>query len=136
MFSAAFDDNKVLASGSTDCTIKLWDTAADDLLRTLVGHGGGVNSVAFGNKNNVFVSRSADRTIKLWDTNTWDLLRTLLRTGHDSYVSSVVFNSNNILVSGSGDEYNSLFFISSLPLISLRVVSKFSPFFEIYYIYK
>ena len=63
--SVAFDSNDILASGSYDRTIKLWNKNTGDLLRTLNGHGNWVWSVAF-DSNNILASGSWDSTIKLW----------------------------------------------------------------------
>jgi WD40 repeat protein len=41
-------------------------------------------------------------TVKLWNKHNGDLLRTLI--GHQGYVLSVAFASNNILASGSEDK--------------------------------
>lgn len=40
-------DRRWIASGSRDQTIKVWDAATGDELRTLKGHTDGVKSVAF-----------------------------------------------------------------------------------------
>ena len=56
----------MLASGSRDSTIKLWNKNTGELLRTLSGHGAAVTSVAF-DANDMFASGSIDYTIKLWD---------------------------------------------------------------------
>ena len=63
--SVAFDSNDILASGSGDRTIKLWNKNTGDLLRTLSGHGDVVFSVAF-DSNDILASGSSDFTIKLW----------------------------------------------------------------------
>ena len=39
--------NPLLASGSDDKTIKLWDATTDDLQKTLAGHSGWVCAIAF-----------------------------------------------------------------------------------------
>ncbi len=67
--SVAFDNNTILASGSGDGTIKLWNKNTGDLLRTLSGHGSCVESVAFESKakesfdnNDILASNSMDKT--------------------------------------------------------------------------
>ena len=46
--SVAFSpDGTHLLSGSPDKTLKLWDAATGELIRTFEGHAGGVTSVAF-----------------------------------------------------------------------------------------
>ncbi len=60
-----FDFNDILASGSYDRTIKLWNKNTGDLLRTLSGHYNLVQSVAF-DSNDILASGSGDYTIKLW----------------------------------------------------------------------
>ncbi len=95
-------DGKVLASGSDDQTIKLWDVQTGRTLQTLMGHSGNVFSVAFSPDGKVLASGSGDRTIKLWDVQTGGALQTL--TGHSSYVFSVAFSPDGkILASGSSD---------------------------------
>ena len=63
--SVAFDSNDILASGSSDSTIKLWSKNTGDLLRTLSGHGDYVWSVAF-DSSDTLASGYLDKTIKLW----------------------------------------------------------------------
>ena len=75
----------MLASGSWDKTIKLWDVASGRELRTLSGHRNGVTSVAFSPDGKVLASGSDDNTIKLWDVASGRELRTL--SGHTDAVT-------------------------------------------------
>ena len=60
---------KILASGSADNTIKLWDVSTGKELRTLWGHSGVINSVAFSPNGKILASGSSDMTIKSWDVD-------------------------------------------------------------------
>ncbi|MDZ8184609.1 MAG: serine/threonine-protein kinase [Nostoc sp. ChiSLP02] len=80
----------ILASGSWDNTIKLWDVNTGKEIRTLAGHSNWVNSVAFSPDGKLLVSGSADCTIRLWQVNTGIEIQTF--AGHSDPVSSVAYS--------------------------------------------
>ncbi|MCB0173098.1 MAG: hypothetical protein KDJ97_21405 [Anaerolineae bacterium] len=74
----AFSPNgQILASGSSDHTIRLWDMHTGQLHHILQGHRHWVLSVAFSPDGQILVSGSGDGIIKLWDVHTGECLNTL-----------------------------------------------------------
>lgn len=98
-----------LASGSDDCTIKIWDWELGELERTIKAHTLSVRDLDFGGPRSavLLASCSSDLAIKLWDpSDNYRNIRTL--NGHEHAVTSVRFvpsdrSDKNLLVSGSAD---------------------------------
>ena len=55
----------LLASGSNDNTVRLWEVESGRLVRTLAGHTGYVNALA-GLPGGLLASGSADRNVAVW----------------------------------------------------------------------
>ena len=95
-------DGQLLATGSADKTVKIWDLRTGELLLTLSGHTREVWAIAISPNGQTLASGSGDGTIKLWDTATGELLHTL--SGHSGRVSALAFSPDGqTLASGSYD---------------------------------
>ena len=71
-------DGRLLASSSSDNSIKIWDVAAQRELRTLTGHTTNVDSIDFSPDGRLLASASDDGATFLWDANTGEHLLTLI----------------------------------------------------------
>jgi WD40 repeat protein len=60
-------DGKILATGSAEGTISLWDLASGKRIRDLEGHTQWVPSVAFSPEGKLLASGSHDKTVRLWE---------------------------------------------------------------------
>ena len=103
--SVAFSpEGTILASGSDDGNVKLWDVETRTHITTLQGHGGGVYSVAFTPDGTALASGSADRTIILWDVETKGQTRITTLRGLTNPVRPLAFSPDGTtLASGLGD---------------------------------
>jgi WD40 repeat protein len=72
VYSVTFSpDGKLVASGSYDNTIKLWDAITGAMYVSIEGHLDCVQSVAFSPVDKMVASGSNDRTLKLWDVEAY-----------------------------------------------------------------
>ena len=73
MSSVSFSpDGRFALSGSDDKTLRLWDIATGECLRTFEGHTGSVSSVSFSPDGRFTLSGSWDATLRLWVLD-WEL---------------------------------------------------------------
>src|SRR3989339_268110 len=103
IFSMSFSpDNRLIASGSHDNTVKIWDIESRECLYTLRGHSHLIYSVAFSPDGKMVASGSFDKTVKLWNVETGEEIRTF--KGHEGQIRAMAFSPDgSIIASGSED---------------------------------
>lgn len=82
----SFSSQSLLASGSQDNTIKIWNTTSLTLLFTLKNHKSGIQSLVQLNES-VLASASYDTTIRLWNISDGSLLAVL--EGHSKFLKKI-----------------------------------------------
>lgn len=98
----AANNGRILATGSSDETIRLYNLKEHRELGALMQHEGSITCLTFHN-NTHMLSASEDHTICLWECRTWECLKTL--KGHRGHVNSVsVHPSGRLALSVSKDK--------------------------------
>jgi WD40 repeat protein len=95
-------DQRLLATGSVDNTIKLWDVSTGQELRTLKGPVNKFGAVAFSRDGKWLAGGGVDGKIHLWDVDSGEDVRDF--AGHKLRIMALAFSRDGrLLASGSAD---------------------------------
>ncbi len=105
--SVSFSANsKMLASGNRGKTITVWELENGSVLKTLNGHSGSVNSVAFfPYEENVLASAGDDAAVRFWEIKSGKEREKSRIAGYSSAIKTIAISPDNrSLAAGSDDE--------------------------------
>src|SRR5215471_14481898 len=96
-------DGRLLASGSSDQTIRLWDPVTGEERKLLRGHTGAVRTLAFAAPNSqLLASGSADGTVRIWDVAQGRESKTL--SDRSGAIRAVAFAPDGQSLASVGDD--------------------------------
>lgn len=105
-------DGKLLASGSSDRQVFLWDVATRQVVQTLHGMGDNIYDVTFSPDGSLVAACSRDETVRIWNIAENKLLHLL--EGHMGMVFEVEFSPDGkYLLSASADQAIKLWDVAS-----------------------
>jgi WD40 repeat protein len=108
---------------ATSCvtTIKVWNISDKTLIKTLTGQSGYIIQLAISPNQQMIASASVDNTSKVWNISSGECISTM--HGHTDNVRSVVFYSNEILITGSFDKTIKIWNITNVPGTCVRTLT-------------
>ncbi|XP_060071465.1 transducin beta-like protein 3 [Ylistrum balloti] len=95
-------NDKFIASGSQDKTVKIWNTDNLSLLGVMRGHKRGIWCLEFSPIDQCLATSSADGTIRIWSLSDFSCVKTF--EGHDSSVLRVMFLNRGMQLMSCGSD--------------------------------
>jgi WD40 repeat protein len=95
-------DGQILASAAQDKTIKLWNTATQAEIATLIGQGQqlATNALVFSADGQILASAGADKTIKLWQVETQAEIVSF--AAHNLAINALAFSADGQILASAG----------------------------------
>lgn len=96
--------NNLLAVGSDDQLVRIWDTAKGESIRSFHSHNNRIWTMALGKVNNcpVLASGGDDGKIRLWDGKTGENINTI--SGHEGKIRILAFSPDNRFLASAGSD--------------------------------
>jgi len=95
----------MLASGSLDNTVNLWEPRSGKLFRTLEEHTGEVDVLSFSPDGRLLASKSRDHTIRLWSCETWETVVVIPEPANPNlWIPALAFHPTLPLLAAAGSE--------------------------------
>jgi len=95
-------DNRLLAAGTRDGLVRIYDTSSGRCLKELAGHEDCVTAVDFSPDGRWLASGSFDASIRLWDVEKGTEIALL--SGHEGPVNAVCFSPGGQVLATGGDD--------------------------------
>ena len=118
-------DSGLLATGSADRTVRVWDVGNQSSPRVLLGHSDSVNAITFSSDGKWIFSTSEDGSTLLWDATSGDKAATLmsLRESNDEELAKEYLY--NIIYAGHPYGHHNVGKVSSLDKLTVEDVRNF-----------
>jgi WD40 repeat protein len=93
----------MLASGSDDGTVRIWDATTGEPIGNIPDHSCNVDWIEFSPDSRLLASIYHDGTIKIWDLVRWTLLHTLrcLKDGHRDFRWNILFSPDSKMIASA-----------------------------------
>jgi WD40 repeat protein len=96
-------DGALVASGSTDNTLRFWRATEGTLLRTMTGHPFPVLALRFSPNGATLVTGSTDGVVRIWRVSDGSLTRNL--EGHAGWVSGLAISNDSTMIASSAEDF-------------------------------
>ncbi|MFC2084179.1 Ig-like domain-containing protein [Bacteroidota bacterium] len=113
-------NGNILATGSADETIRLWNTSDGSLIRTINTSGSYVHTLKFTPDGSKIISGGSDGKIKVWSKNNGTLINTISGEGNNCHTGEInaldIRKDGNKLISACNDRLIKVWDLNSFQL--------------------